>query len=373
MRVAIVGIPTQPRLPGGEPFVVRTLVDELRKAGVECVQLGGFDDFVADLPRRAAERLTTGSFSYRFYQRHFSRVRPDVVLGFTDVDSSYLRAAKSLSIPVVASAHIFWMLCPKWDLFDWRGHVCSGPETPKCLACTAHSGKVAWMVNSIGFAHRLSIDRETPAFIVCPSRYVSDRLSLAGHDRRKMVIVPNGIDLDRFPFSEVEPTRRLLFLGQHSVRKGYPAFARLAEEMRGEHLEFVSAGGTDARSAPDDSLRELGRIPEENIPTLISSAQIVIVPSLWAEPFVLVALEAMSSGRPVIAFDSGALSEQVIDGVTGVLVEPGSIEGLRRAILDLVNDTARCRQMGRVARKLAQGMDIRSMTEGYLRVLQQAV
>lgn len=367
------GLPIQPRLPGGEPLVVRTLADQLGRAGADCSLLGGFDDFVADLPGRLVERLRTGFYSYQYYVRRFSQIRPDVVLGFTDLDASYLRAARSLSIPVVASSHIFWMLCPKWDLFDWKGRLCPGPEGPRCLTCTAHSRKLPWMVNSIGFATRLTLAREVPAFIICPSRYVADRLEHAGHDRRRLVVVPNGIDLERFPFREVEPTRRLLFLGQHTLRKGYPAYVELAQEMREEKLEFVSAGGPGTRDGEGGAVRELGRIPEASIPSLISSAQIVVVPSLWGEPFGLVALEAMATGRPVIAFRSGALSEQVIDGQTGVLVEPGNLDQMRKAVHDLVNDVDRCRALGREGRRSVMGMDVRDMAERYHQVLRRAL
>lgn len=353
--------------------MVRSLTEELRGVGVECALLGGFDDFVADLPGRAAERLATGLFSFRYYLRRFSEARPDVVLGFTELDSSYLEAARSLSIPVVASSHIYWMLCPKWDLFDWKGRLCSGPEAPKCLTCTAHSGRLAWMANSIGFTSRLAMTREVPAFIICPSRYVADRLARSGYDRDKLVVVPNGIDLERFPFREVEPTRRILFLGPHSLRKGYPTFVEIAEEMRGKGLEFVSAGGTPARTRAPAPVQDLGRVPEASIPSLISSAQIVVVPSRWGEPFGLVALEAMSTGRPVIAFNSGGLSEQVAHGVTGILVERGHVHEMKQSILDLADDVARCREMGREARKRSQGRDVRTMAEGYLRVLQRAI
>ena len=67
-------------------------------------------------------------------------------------------------------------------------------------------------------------------------------------------------------------------------------------------------------------------------------AGIGLVPSLWPEPFGLVAVEAMRSGVPVVASRIGALPGIVADGVTGILVTPGNTTELRAAIRRLDDD-----------------------------------
>ncbi len=62
------------------------------------------------------------------------------------------------------------------------------------------------------------------------------------------------------------------------------------------------------------------------------TSSIVVVPSIWPEPFGIVALEANYLGVPVVASRVGGLSERIIDGKTGLLAEPGSPEDLAEKI-----------------------------------------
>lgn len=70
-----------------------------------------------------------------------------------------------------------------------------------------------------------------------------------------------------------------------------------------------------------------------------------------AEGYGLVVEEAMSFGIPVIASKVGALSEMVVDGKTGLLVEPGSVDSLEKALIRLVEDESLRERMSRSARR----------------------
>lgn len=82
-----------------------------------------------------------------------------------------------------------------------------------------------------------------------------------------------------------------------------------------------------------------------------SWADVVVVPSTKPEPFGLVAIEAMSAGRPVIAANHGGLAEIVIDGVTGSLVVPGSATSLAAAIVRYAEEPGRVLSEGEAGRK----------------------
>lgn len=73
---------------------------------------------------------------------------------------------------------------------------------------------------------------------------------------------------------------------------------------------------------------------------------IAVVPSTLPEPFGLVCIEAMLSGKPVVAADHGGLSEIVINGDTGYLFEPCNSEDLRRCIELLINDPKKRKEIG---------------------------
>ena len=87
--------------------------------------------------------------------------------------------------------------------------------------------------------------------------------------------------------------------------------------------------------------------------TLYAQADICVVPSIWEEPFGLVAVEAMAAGRPVVASRVGGLKEIVQDGETGFLFERGNAQELA-GLLDMLLDDARLRlNLGMEGRALA--------------------
>jgi len=118
-------------------------------------------------------------------------------------------------------------------------------------------------------------------------------------------VVPPGIDLARFRPTPRPAQRRVLYLGGRNPRKGFEIAARLADTLVGPWLRDLD--------------------PAE-IPALIAAHDVVLVPSL-AEPFGLVAVEAIASGRWVVASAVGGLRDIVTDGVNGSLVEDGDFAG----------------------------------------------
>jgi glycosyltransferase involved in cell wall biosynthesis len=80
----------------------------------------------------------------------------------------------------------------------------------------------------------------------------------------------------------------------------------------------------------------------------------VASPSLCFESFNLMNLEGMAMGKPVITSYFGGPSEVVLDGITGVLVNPLDRKRLTRGIIDLLTNDAKARNMGKAARRRAE-------------------
>ncbi len=81
---------------------------------------------------------------------------------------------------------------------------------------------------------------------------------------------------------------------------------------------------------------------------------LAVIPSVWPEPFGLVALEAMISGRAVIASKIGGLADTVVNGETGLLVAPGDADALARALRLLLADQAWCEHLGQAGRRRSE-------------------
>ncbi|RPH41466.1 MAG: glycosyltransferase, partial [Planctomycetota bacterium] len=88
-----------------------------------------------------------------------------------------------------------------------------------------------------------------------------------------------------------------------------------------------------------------GHVPPEAVPDLIASMDVLVHPSIW-EGLPRAAVQALLVGRPVVAFDCDGAREVVIDGVTGRLVPPKSVEALSSAIRELLGRSDRGRSLG---------------------------
>ena len=137
------------------------------------------------------------------------------------------------------------------------------------------------------------------------------------------------------------------------IRRGAQRGARPAARHRGPRAARAGAARARARAgrrgracaSSATSPRSRGRSR-----TRRSSS----CPSM-GEGFGMVALEAMERSRPVIAAEIGGLGELVVDGETGLLVEPGVAEPLARAIVELAGDLDRAAEMGRAGRRTGAG------------------
>jgi glycosyltransferase involved in cell wall biosynthesis len=86
----------------------------------------------------------------------------------------------------------------------------------------------------------------------------------------------------------------------------------------------------------------------------LDKASIVVVPSVWPEPFGIVGIEAMAHARPVVAFDVGGVREWLVPGVTGCLVRRGDISGLARAVHSLMDNPEAGRALGKHGRAVVE-------------------
>ncbi|MEO6578795.1 MAG: glycosyltransferase family 4 protein [Candidatus Limnocylindria bacterium] len=135
-------------------------------------------------------------------------------------------------------------------------------------------------------------------------RLITNSEDTAGYLRQMgvdPVVIPPGVDLARFPVRPRPTDHRVLYLGGRNPRKGYEVAKELADTLVGPWLRDVD--------------------PRE-VPALIAEHDVVLVPSI-AEPFGLVAVEAIAGGRWVVARDVGGLRDIIIDGVNGSLVRDG--------------------------------------------------
>jgi len=90
----------------------------------------------------------------------------------------------------------------------------------------------------------------------------------------------------------------------------------------------------------------------DEIPRVLAAIDIFVLPSLW-EGFPVSVIEAMASGKPVIASRAGGIPEAIVEGETGLLVPPGDVPALEKAIEALAGSPELAKKMGEAGRKKA--------------------
>ena len=138
------------------------------------------------------------------------------------------------------------------------------------------------------------------------------------------------------------------------TRKGLSTLVGAAKILESERDDFEVWVTHDDELINTGRVRAVGWRPHSEIKSLYAQADICVVPSLWEEPFGMVALEAMAVGRPVIASRVGGLASIVLDGETGFLVPPGDETALADRIRTLLDDPRMRHEMGWKGRQRAE-------------------
>jgi glycosyltransferase involved in cell wall biosynthesis len=180
-----------------------------------------------------------------------------------------------------------------------------------------------------------------------------------------------GTDLERiWRATPAEELKRELGLGESKVVgvvaklspvKGHGHFLEAAAfilKAAGD-VRFLIVGDGSERTRLEREAGELGLSGKvhfigvrDDVPAVLKLMDVLVLSSL-SEGSPNVVLEAMAAGVPVVAMRVGGVPEVVEDGVSGFLVDPGDAPGLSNAVLRLLNDADRAREMGEKGRAIA--------------------
>jgi phosphatidylinositol alpha-mannosyltransferase len=187
-------------------------------------------------------------------------------------------------------------------------------------------------------------------------------------------IIPNGIDIHRFN-SQVPTIEKytdgkinILFVGRMEKRKGFDylwkAYQRVKKEVPESRLIAVGPG-TRLRNKYEKRISRCelndvvftGYVHYDELPQYYKTSDIACFPNIGWESFGIVLLEAMSTGKPIVASAIEGFTSVLTDGIEGITVPPRDVEKLAEAILTLIRDEHLRQEMGARGKPRAQQFD----------------
>jgi glycogen(starch) synthase len=308
----------------------------------------------------------------RHYLTYLKTFKPDILVGWFDYDSSLLYAAAKAGIPAVAAVHSYYTMCPLNTLFIEGEGVCPGPSSWRCprhisssVGMKTISGiPIASMalggLTMSKLGQRKKFLSGTSAIVV-PSEHLKRRLVEHGITEELVNVIPNGVDVNSFRGKDYAAGKKIVFLPftWSPEAKGFYHFLKLAKNLSIKHPDacFMSTGVTTGT----EDVHALGYIPRDYMLELLSKAYVVVIPSIWEEPFGLTILEAMAMGKPVVAYASGGIPEIIEDQITGYLAKTSNIDQLTSHVDKILSDSIAAARMGKAGRERAHKFDL-SMT-----------
>ncbi len=207
--------------------------------------------------------------------------------------------------------------------------------------------------------------RWRPVFDQVAANSTAVQQSLIAAGITPVTVIEHGVNAAPPAAVPLAPYPLLVFAGRLVPEKGVDrliaAFAPLVAQYPDARLLIAGTGPEQDRLAGQaaaldlgDYVSFLGHLPQNEMDSRFAPAWVQVVPSRWAEPFGMVAAEAMMRGTAVIASDTGGLATIVRSGETGLLVPPGDVEQLTAALLRLLADETLRQQMGIRGRAIAQ-------------------
>lgn len=273
------------------------------------------------------------------------------------------------------------------DKMFWGRIAANRARVPVVLSALHSTG---WP-DGVGKMNRM-LTSITDRFIAVAKNHGEFLVDFEKFPHSKVVVVPNGVDTDRFDRTRYDRQKIRSELG---IQKESPVFGIIAA-LRPEknHLLFLRSAAIVSRKCPDARFLIVGDGPERpmletavsdlklgnrviftgsrsDVPELLDAMDVFGLTSRnEASPVSI--MEALSMQVPVVAPDVGSISETVIHGETGFLFQNGDADKIAEFWLELVSDRDKARRFGQAGRKqIQQNSSLEVMVKGYEDLIQE--
>lgn len=208
-------------------------------------------------------------------------------------------------------------------------------------------------------------------------------------DERKIKVIHNGIATDIVPENLQKETEdffeenkiKLLYVGQIAREKGMDYLLNILKDSRFENFQLIAVGGGSYLGALKEKIKLAGLAKKFILKGKLDYSKVVdyyvfsqpdifVFPTKRIEGFPMVLVEAMLASLPIVAFGLGGVSDAVINGETGFVVQQGNLEGFKKRLLELAGNQTLRQKLGENAKiKALHEFSLENMVNEYTQVL----
>lgn len=299
-------------------------------------------------------------------QSIITEFRPDILhchSFFPLVSPAIYYIAKKHHLPVVQTLHEYRLVCASGQLIR-NGSTCEECITGSLMrgirySCY-HNSKIQTASASLMLKiHRWAKTWETKVdCFINLTEFSQNKLLESGIPQERCYIRPNFLSTTK----QLHHSDRTyaLYVGRLSTEKGIETLLKAWNKLPHVPLKIIGDGpmrGWAERYVEQHNIHNidfLGFLPIDEVLRYQRSALFVLLPSLFYETFGRTIMEAYSVGTPVIASNIGAITENVVEGETGLLFTPGDANDLAKNVRLAINNPRELIKWGIKAHKLYQ-------------------
>jgi len=279
---------------------------------------------------------------------------------FPVISPSVFYACNEARVPVVQTLHNFRLICPAATLYR-AGQLCE-----RCVGrpfawpaiwhgcCRGSRSQSAVVAAMLGVHRLLGTWQQKVDLYVALTQFARDQLVRGGLPPDRVTVKPNFVHPD--PGMGGHGGGFALYVGRLYPEKGIntllPAWRKLGAPIP---LKVIGEGPLSAAVAAEagrsGNVAWLGRRSRAEMLSCMQQANFLLVPAAWYEPFGLVAIEAFSTGLPVIVSGHGGLAEIVEPGRNGLHFRPGDAADLAAKVEWAWSHPQEMVRMGQQARR----------------------
>jgi glycosyltransferase involved in cell wall biosynthesis len=289
--------------------------------------------------------------AFRIIMGILKNERPDVmhVNNYKGLSLAVFDVAKRLGIPVVFTVHDYSLLCVRATLLHTSGQLCKNPK----VYCQTYTRITKQILQG-------KVD-----VITAPSRFVLDRITATGFFKGALLVrLPSAIESVDNKLQPSHSILRVLYVGQVNQPKGVQVLIAAFKDLQtpNARLDIVGTGESleemKINASSDNRISFHGFITGEHLKSVYGESSILVVPSVWYEPFGMVIIEAFRYGIPVIGSKIGGIPEIIEDGYNGLLFEAGNVDELKNILRRLANAPDEIERLRKGALKSSREYDL---------------